>query len=373
MDFDLQQLLKDTNAKLSDLDVKKEQTSKKIEYITKYVQEWIRVGCMSKNIKVLNFIDGMCNAGIYRDGEFGTAIKVYELFLEAASNYPNMRFNLVFNDLDETRVRVFKEVCKMLSSEHTLTKPLTNIKLHYSNNDINAFICDLPKHDSLLSKYGTLTLLFIDPYNARTVDVPILHGYIESHYCELFFNWFSSDHVRNPGDSTINSCFSGLAIPPGGDAAQFVAKYLAGENKSFFSYSFRNQKNAEIYQIIFITPNLKGLEKIKEALWQTFGGEEYHRNHQSASYQASIFSLDAGKDIRKELYGEEARQVLIDELVPGRYTYDQIAAFVLQRSMLRTSDIIQHVIKPLIVNGVIKKLNIAGARNFKKDSYEIRV
>lgn len=98
MNLDLQKLLKDANAKLSDLDVKKEQTSKKIEYITKYVQEWIRVGCMSKNIKVFNFIDGMCNAGIYRDGEFGTAIKVYELFLEAASNYPNMRFNLVFND-----------------------------------------------------------------------------------------------------------------------------------------------------------------------------------------------------------------------------------------------------------------------------------
>lgn len=373
MNIDLNKILAAAGAKKSHLDPKKEQTEKKIEYVISYVQEWIRVGCMSHKIRVLNFIDAMSNAGIYEDGELGTAVRVYELFLEAAKKFPDMKFNLVFNDLDDKRVEVFKAVVSEITDRASVEKP-NNIDLYCSVNDINVFIEDLPKHDGLLNSYDTLTLLFIDPYDARTVNVALLRQYLQTHYCELFYNWFSSDHVRNPGDSAIQHCFSGLDIPEGRDAASFVAQYLAGDKKHF-SYSFRNQKNAEIYQIIFITPSPTGLKKIKAALWQTFKGEEYHRNHQVNYEQGSLFDSGDGKKISKEMresfYGKEVQKVLIEELEPGEYTYAQIELFVLQRSMLGENAVIRYVINPLIAENKMKKLGIVGPRNYKQDRYKI--
>ena len=66
------------------LDEKKPQTTYKIEYVSKYVEKWLFVMSNVNEVKNINFIDCMCNAGLYKDGDKGTAIKVLELFNEFA-------------------------------------------------------------------------------------------------------------------------------------------------------------------------------------------------------------------------------------------------------------------------------------------------
>lgn len=56
------------------LDEKKSQTTYKIEYVSKYVEKWLFVMSNVDEVKNINFIDCMCNAGIYTDGGKGTAI-----------------------------------------------------------------------------------------------------------------------------------------------------------------------------------------------------------------------------------------------------------------------------------------------------------
>lgn len=371
MRIDVEQLLADTDLPNNKLDKKKEQTTEKIEYVTKYVEEWIRVGCESKRIKALNFVDCMCNAGVYLDGELGTASRVLELFIEAAKDHPATEFNLVFNDIDPDRIRVFSSVCNLIYENRCEDDELANLHLYVSNEDVNKFIAELPLHDALLSTPGQLTLLFVDPYDARTVDGPVLRNYVTQRYCELIFNWFSSDHIRNPNDLAIQSCFEGVEIPEGSDAASWIAEYLAGVSKIYFSYPFRNVKNAEIYQIIFITPSLKGLEKIKDALWNTFSGRDYHRNNTGA-VQTSMFDLDEGQEFLKESYGFEVQKLIVREFEAGVYTYEQIESYVLRRSMLGSNHIIKYVIKPLVDKGVMIKSNATSNRqNYKKDTYTL--
>ncbi|WP_165060686.1 three-Cys-motif partner protein TcmP [Adlercreutzia sp. ZJ154] len=369
MNIDLEKILSQIGCSANKLDNKKEQTSKKIEYVTHYVKEWIRVGCMSSKLNTLSFVDGMSNAGIYRDGDLGTTTLAYSLFLEAAKSYPNMHFNLVFNEIDPIRFKIFKVICHELYVNQCGGREIPNLKLYCSNDDINDFIADLSNHDGLLNKYGSLTLFFIDPYDARTVDIPPLRDYLNNHYCELFFNWFSSDHVRNPNDNAIKSCFSGIEIPAGYDAADYIAKYLSGSKKMYFSFPFRNKNNTELYQIIFVTPSKKGLEKVKEALWSTFSGREYHRNERTACHQTSMFELDEGRDFQKESYGATIRDLILDEFTAKDYSYDEIELFVLRRSMLGPNDILRFVVKPLIKQGVLLKNNRRGKRNYKDDSY----
>ena len=366
---DLDRILEKAGSSLRKLDAKKEQTTKKIEYVTKYVEEWLRVGCLSSKVKVLNFVDGMSNAGIYRDGDLGTATMVFSLFLDAAKSNPTKSFNLVFNDLDTERIAIFKAVCEELCIQKCEAGAPPNLTLFYSQGDINDFISDLPQHDDVLVGYGNLTLFFIDPYDARTVDGTLLHDYLADRYCELFFNWFSSDHIRNPDADEIKKRFNGINIPAGRDAADFIAQYLAGPQKSYFSFPFRNSNNAEIYQIIFITPHKKGLEKIKEALWSTFSGKEYHRNSRTDYYQTSMLDFDEGKDFLKESYGSMVQGEIIGEFEERDYRYSEIELFVLRRSMLGSGDVIKHVIKPLVEQGFIIKNNKKGKQSYKNDTY----
>ena len=55
---------------------KKEQTTYKIRYVTRYVRQWAIIEAGRKTISQINFIDCMCNAGIYKDGDFCTGMEV---------------------------------------------------------------------------------------------------------------------------------------------------------------------------------------------------------------------------------------------------------------------------------------------------------
>lgn len=92
------------------LDDKKMQTSYKIQYVSNYVKKWLYVVVNVPENKKINFIDAMCNAGIYKDGDFGTAIKVLELFNEVAVFHPDKVFNLILNDKSEERLEIIKKL-----------------------------------------------------------------------------------------------------------------------------------------------------------------------------------------------------------------------------------------------------------------------
>ena len=67
---------------LRGVESKKEQTTKKIEYVSTYLREWARVMCGYNKVDALVFVDCMCNAGIYDDGDLGTISRVCALFCE---------------------------------------------------------------------------------------------------------------------------------------------------------------------------------------------------------------------------------------------------------------------------------------------------
>lgn len=55
----------------------------------------------------------------------------------------------------------------------------------------------------------------------------------------------------------------------------------------------------ELYQIIFVTPSNRGLEKLKEVLWKVFDGKEFHRNAEETG-QLSLFSVDDERELRAQ-------------------------------------------------------------------------
>ena len=82
------------NIDISHLDKKKQQTDYKIKYVSEYIRLWAIISAERVDVKDINFIDCMCNAGIYMDGDCCTAMEVLNVFIEIANKHKNKNFNL---------------------------------------------------------------------------------------------------------------------------------------------------------------------------------------------------------------------------------------------------------------------------------------
>ena len=359
-----------TNKEL--LDEKKPQTTYKIEYVSKYVEKWLCIMSNVDEVKNINFIDCMCNAGIYTDGGKGTAINVLELFNGFALQHRDKTFNLILNDISPDRLRIITTII-----DDYVGVKAPNIHIVIRNMDVNAFLSDeefFKKYFNCYPKRSS-NLVFVDPYNFCTVKISVLEKFLSKAYCELIFNVFTSDFVRNQDKNKMKKFCADEKIncTSKDDMVMHITNQLrVGNIKYSFAYEFKTVKNMELYQIMFFTPNIKGLEKLKEALWDTFNGKDFHRNKtESASLQISFFTEEDEKDWMTELHSTTAKKLLLDHFVgKGEIEYVTIESFIIENTMLNGNQILEHVLKPLMQDGKVKKLGyVSRSSNYKKDKY----
>ena len=347
---------------------KKQHTTHKIRYICHYVREWLRVVCNTENNN-LNFIDCMANAGVYADGDLCTAVEVLKIFVETAPQFPNKTFNVLFNDYNADSIRISKEVCGILIE----TLP-SNVHIYFEQLDVNLYLQTLKSKYDIFG-YPSKTILYVDPYDFRTVQLPLLQSLLQNTYCELIYNFFTSDATRNGIDTGIAKALGGqYTFKNTDELANFVVSKLnVGFMKYHFFYTFRNSKNVELYQILFVTPHSKGLDKLKQAVWDTFNGQEYYKTDITHVGQLSLFSAQDDKEYWAKTHALEAMNLLKSKYSGKIVKYTDIEQLVLPQSLLMSSQLINYLIKPNIEAGAIIKQNKAKTKsNYKDDYYLIK-
>lgn len=354
------ELIKKLEIPLNELDEKKEQTNYKIKYIVEYIRLWLIVSCERKDIKIenINFIDSMANAGIYVDGDLGTPTEVFLLFQEFSKNNPNKQFNLFFNDKDKKRIEILKKIINYFSKNNS------NLNISYHNEDVKFYLSNENIFSSCLN-YPASTVLFVDPYNFKDSNLDVIQSFINKYYCELFYNLFYNDILRNylkDSSKAIDSFIKNIEND-----------FRENKNKKerfIFSYSFKNIKNLEIYRIMFITPNIKGIEKLKEALWNVFEGLPSHKNSENKN-QLSMFHEEKIISFL-EYASNEAKEFLLNKFHKNTIlTYNDIKNFLIQKTILKEGQFIKNVIKSLINENKIQKIGDVRKNNFKEDKYKI--
>lgn len=347
------------------LDFKKQQTDYKIRYVKEYILRWTLISA-NRPIDKINFIDCMCNAGVYADGDLCTSLEVLNIFINIAPKNQAKSFNLFLNDYDIRKVESLKEVI-----QHIFPNIPENVHIFIDNKDVNQYLSDLIVLDYYF-KFSCSTVLYVDPYDFGTVCINRAKSFIEQYYCELIFNFFTSDYVRNGIDDRIRKCIGNAPIANKDELIKYIATQMrTGKMKYLFSYKFKTQTNTELYQIIFVTPSARGLEIIKEVLWKVFNGRFYHKNTKK-SEQLSFITDENDKMWLLEMHAKEAQKVLINTYSNSRKSYDEIEVFLIENSMLSAGQIISNVIKPLIAVGKLEKLGLVErSKNYKGDSYRI--
>ena len=349
------------------LDDAKQQTKYKIKYVTEYVREWLFVAA---NMDIMNvvFIDAMANAGIYKDGTIGTSIEVLMLFKDFANQHKDKLFYLLLNDKNTDRLKVQANLIKYFMGE---SKP-DNIIIKMRKDDVNDYLENYQLFDQILRSKKSMCVLFVDPYNFRTVKINRIQRFVERYYCEVLFNVFTSDCVRNEDDRQIKECLGNIIIPKGKDTINVIAKALKTGNINYaFSYAFRIKTNVELYQIMFLTPSSRGLEKLKDAMWTVFDGAKYYRNTDMIPAQMSLFEPKEIQTYALQEYALDAQGLLLQNFNGSGYSFEEIELYIIQNTMLRSSHVIRNVIKPLMKTGQIIKEGHVSGRNYKGDRYTI--
>ena len=355
-----------------------EHTEYKIKYVKKYVENWLYVVTNFDNIKNINFIDCMCNAGIYKNGVLGTPIEVLLLFISFSIEHPEKNFNLFLNDYDVNRINVIQKICNILNF-----KDYSNLNVYFSNMDVNTYL-EKQKNNVLYfgNEYKKLssTILFVDPYCFGEVKIKNIIDFTNTFYSELIFNYFNSDYRRNIDNTStpvkrqkiIDSMDGIVGYSSGMDEKQvedLIKQNIKGRFiKHSFSYPFRIKTNVELYHIIYATPNPKGLIKIKDSLWTVFNGDCFFKNG-TAGDQLSLFNENEFKEMNVQNFSREAQELLLAKYSNKTVDYQTICEFVLEYTMLKDSHIINYLLKPLVEKGKIIKNNTKSTRDYKNDFY----
>lgn len=356
-----------------------EHTEYKIKYVKKYVENWLYVVTNFDNVKNINFIDCMCNAGIYKNGVLGTPVEVLLLFITFSIEHSEKNFNLFLNDYDVNRINVIKKICNILNF-----KNYSNLNIYFSNNDVNTYL-KMQRNNVLFfgnNGYKKLssTILFVDPYCFGEVKIKNIIDFTSTFYSELIFNYFNSDYRRNIDNTSTPAKRQKIIESMEGiegyssnmnekQVEDLIKQSIKGKFiKHSFSYPFRIKTNVELYHIIYATPNPKGLIKIKDSLWTVFNGDSFFKNGITGD-QLSLFGKNEFKEMNVQNFSREAQELLVAKYSNKTVDYQTICEFVLEYTMLKDSHIINYLLKPLVEQGKIIKNNTKGTRDYKNDFY----
>lgn len=353
-------------------------TKHKIKYVSNYIENWTYIMCEHNKINTINFIDCMCNAGIYNDCTLSTSMEVLNIFVNQAIKYPGMKFNIFLNDILPERIDVIKKLSSIVNS-----KNLNNINIFYDTMDVNDYLDSIVKYNTYF-QFCSSTVLFVDPYNFGDVKIHKLYEFSNKYYSEIIFNYFSSDYKRNIKNESamdkidkINESMIGI---PGynsnlsdTEVRLLIQDFLkTSKIKYSFAYQFRTSTNVPLYSIIYASPHYRGLEEIKESFWKIFDGDPFYRNTKENDIGSKQISLIDDKQLNEDYYCNEAKNIVISKYSGYEVTYDEILIYLLEHSMLKKGQILRGVIKPLIKENKIEKLNYSEKNNYLNDSYLVK-
>ena len=211
----------------------KNHTIKKIEYMKKYVEQWLFV--LSNVSKKIYFIDIMSNAGIYENNHLTTSIEVLNVFVKAAQAHPDVIYYLLCNDYDANKIETVKFIYNMYRNIFKEVG-ISNIKLIYNNADASDYLAALERDFFNQFTDGKMRsiLLYVDPYNYISLKLAnSIYHFVKNIYCEMILNYDSNDFIRNINHPT--------AIEKRNDIRALVTNFCGFDNWNKSEEEVRNK------------------------------------------------------------------------------------------------------------------------------------
>ena len=298
-------------------------TARKHELLRRYFEAWLPI--MARWNGRVVYIDGFAGPGRYSMGEDGSPVVV----LKAARDhtYP-MKSELVciFVEDDIDRCRHLKGILDELSP--TLPSRIKWSVVHgkFDEHLTKTFkIIDTQKEDV------APTLVFIDPFGFSHTPFKTISNILKNSRCEVLVNFMYEEVNRflsvekhsDDYDQLFGTTEWRTVINLSGAGQRRKAihdiylKQLKTSAQYVHSFEMLNQGNSTDYFLFFATNSLKGLEKMKEAMWKVDDtGSFQFSDHDDARGLMSLFSAHPNLAPLREVISKtfKGQQISIENL-----------------------------------------------------------
>ncbi|MDX2057238.1 MAG: three-Cys-motif partner protein TcmP [Gemmatimonadales bacterium] len=320
-------------------------TAAKHAILRRYLQAWIPI--LTRVHGRVVYIDGFAGPGVYKGGEDGSPIIALKSALEHAARIRG-EIAFLFIELDPQRKASLEESVAALS-----LPPRFRVEIQEGRcaETIGELLDGLERAGGNLAP----TFAFLDPFGFSHTPFSLIRRLMSHPRCEVLITFMYEEINRFLAQEQMPGHFDALF----GCSAWAPAKGLASslERKQFLtglyarqlhtvagirfvrSFEMLNRDNRPDYHLFFATKSLKGLKKMKEAMWKV---------DETGAFRFS----DATDPSQSVLFGAGPDPVALERMLVGRFkgelaTIAEIEEFVLADTPYRETHVREGALIPM--------------------------
>jgi three-Cys-motif partner protein len=337
--------------------------------LRRYLEAWLPI-MAAYNGRIV-FIDGFAGPGRYANGAEGSPLIALRTLLDHpqfASPRSNRQMTFIFTEADQIRFHALQKELARIETPSWVT--VQSVPSAFA-----PAITDLL--DSIEANHGTLapTFAFIDPFGFAGVPLQLISRILDNPRCECLITFMFEPinrfiaHPNQRIQAQFDQLFGGeswrplLQLPTGPTRRNALVELYRSRLTSVAgaeyvrTFEMIDGGNRTEYFLYFATHSLKGLSKMKEAMWRAdpVGGQAF--SDFTVSNQMVLLQPQADLDL--------LRQMLVDRFSEqGLVDIEDVARFVLVDTPFSESiHLKRKTLGPMESEGVLDVRRPPGKRN----------
>jgi len=338
-------------------------TAAKHAILRRYLQAWLPI-LSRRNERVL-YLDGFAGPGIYSEDEPGSPI----IALRTAIGFtPRITADLLFLFIEADRPRYASlqgEVAK-------LTLP-SNIHVQLVHGRCNETMSTVLDEVDQQGQHLIPTFAFLDPFGFSHTPFSLIKRIARHPHCEVLITFMYEEINRFLSQQDQPDNLDSLFGTP--DWRNAITMEVPKERKGFIhslykrqleteagisyvrSFEMVNRGNRTDYFLFFGTKSLKGLKKMKEAMWKVDAASGLQFSDATDPDQTLVFTNEPD-------FGD-VRALIVREFKGRTARIEEVEEYILVHSPYRETHYKKQVLKPMEL-GVPSELLVRESRPGRK-------
>lgn len=300
-------------------------TIAKIRIIEEYLKAWFPI--IGRYAASVIYIDGFCGPGQYLNGEKGSPIAA----IETALNHKQINTKeLVFLFIDSDGKRI-KNLKTILDNYPLPDNFKTKCVVGNFKRTLQDVLSDLDDRGKQLAP----SFLFVDPFGIKEVSYNLLSQYMSHNKCEIMVNlmieWINRFIETSEFEPHLDDIFGTdswrYCINQPNRIDSLIALYesqLRKVARFVWSFEMKDVRNKTKYILFFGTNHIRGLDKMKDAMWKLCPTGDYIFSDRGHG-QITIF----------DKYTPESLATILKDLEPRDYSINELENHVIVSTPFR--------------------------------------
>jgi three-Cys-motif partner protein len=337
-------------------------TRAKHEILKRYLQAWFPI--MTQGNRRVIVLDGFAGPGEYEDGSQGSPIIAIETLLanSVAMSYPCEKV-FYFIEADPGRCDHLQALLDAKFQNNRPANVTWEVVLGKFDEHMTSVLDELDQNASMLAP----TFAFLDPFGYSHTPLAVVSRLMRYPKCEVFINFMFEEANRfmswdNPAHDKHYDALFGTSewrkirathMSPAERERQVHDLYASQLKRAagatyVRSFRMRNKNNRPDYFLFFGTKNLRGLDRMKQAMWKVDPSGAYDFSDTTNPAQQVLIAPEPDFSVLRAII----KQTFSGQAV----TVQEIEDFVIEHTAYSSSHY-RRVLKLMEQNGELEVVN----------------